>query len=98
MKKLLFIAMLVSTGMTQGLFAQNGPVYYTNRSKTDQLFDAGALAPLHHLFVIKLKNSNLLKIRVANKEAFERLLNLDSMIIAVSKNLALLKDSLQDEM
>jgi len=98
MKKLLFIAMLVATGMTQILFAQNNEIIYTNASKTDQLFDAGRMGSLRHLFVINLKNANLVKVRVANKEAFEKLLNLDSMILAVSKNLALLKDSLQDEM
>lgn len=98
MKKLLLMAMLVVTGMTQGLFAQNSTMYSVGRTKTDQLFDAGTMIPLPHLFVIRLTNSNLVKIRVANKEAFEKILNLDSMIIAVSKNLALLKDSLQDEM
>jgi len=98
MKKFLLIAMLVATGMTENLFAQDNSIYHSIPPKTDLLFDMARFASLRHLFVIRLKNSNSVKIRIANKQGFEKLLNLDSIVISVAKNLALLKDSLQDEM
>jgi hypothetical protein len=98
MKKFFVVTMLAAVSMKGNLYAQNGWNNNIGRSKTDQVFDLGRMSSLRHHFVIRLKNNNSVIVQVANKEEFEKLLNLDSIILVVSKNLVPFKDSLQDEM
>ncbi|HET6994675.1 MAG TPA: hypothetical protein VFI06_06820 [Chitinophagaceae bacterium] len=98
MKKYLVVIMLAATSMNGDLFAQNNWSYLVGRSKTEQVFDLSRSPSLRHRFVIWLKNSNSVSVQVANKEEFEKLLNLDSIIRVVAKNLVPCRDSLQDEM
>lgn len=98
MKKSIVACLLLLTGMTGFVCAQDqGLLYYPTRSKTDKLFAIDVEWPRHH-FDITLKNGNSVIVRVADKASLDRILNLDSIFRAVWKDLSFLKDSLQNEL
>ena len=97
MKKQLVILMLVLTGMTRDLFAQE-PTIYTS---APTMFNAGMnVNPpnwLRHRFIITSKNGNNIAVLVPDKPVFDEIIDLESIIRNANKNLSHFVDSLKDE-
>ena len=93
MKKL-FICCLLA-GCTTALRAQFMISNYApGMSKSDQVFDAAFPGTLRHRFLIDLDKGNRVDIQVNDREQFQKLLNIDSIIQLVLKAVEPLKDSL----
>jgi hypothetical protein len=99
MKKCIIACLLVLTGMTGFVCAQDqGMLLYPNRAGAEKLFGTVDIDWPRHHFNIALKNGNNVTVRVADKASLEKIINLDSLIRSAWKNLSFLKDSLQDEL
>lgn len=96
MKKILLSCLVAGIGSV--LSAQNPVMNYTpGMSKSDQAFNSFLPSQLRHRFLIELDKGNYAEIRVYNKDHFQQLLNIDSIIQMVNTSLLPLKDSLSGD-
>jgi hypothetical protein len=98
MTKSIITCLLLLTGITEFVCAQDGLLLYPSRAQAEKTFGTIDIEWPRHHFIITLKNGNTVAIRVADKASLERILNLDSIFRAAWNDLSFLKDSLQDEM
>ena len=98
MKKTVMVCLLVTTGILAKVGAQVNPLHYSNDTKTDKLFEVNNPDWLRDKFTIQLTKGNKITIELSDKKGLLYVQNLDSLLSQCYNKIALLQDSLKNEL